>query len=65
MKHFPKNNDKSKSDKSKSDKSNTIILELIENLKKDVLINSYLGHKGYSIPKICLTKEVSRFMYSE
>tara|TARA_B110000261_G_C13090111_1_gene359605 strand:- start:134 stop:2728 length:2595 start_codon:yes stop_codon:yes gene_type:complete len=62
MKHFPKNNDKLKSDKSQSDKSNTIILELIENLKKDVLINSYLGHKGYSIPKICLTKEILNYI---
>ena len=48
-KKSPKNN--------QLDKDNKIILQ-IEQLKKNNLINSYLGNKGYSIYKICLNHEI-------
>ncbi len=37
----------------------------IELLKKNDLINSYLGNKGYSIYKVCLTKNIIDFIKSE
>jgi superfamily II DNA or RNA helicase len=37
----------------------------IELLKKNDLINSYLGNKGYSIYKVCLNKSIIDFIKSE
>lgn len=37
----------------------------IELLKKNELINSYLGNKGYSIYKVCLTKNIIDFIKRE
>ena len=48
-KKSPKNN--------QIDKDNKIFLQ-IEQLKKNNLINSYLGNKGYSIYKVCLNHEI-------
>ena len=48
-KKSPKNNH--------SDKDSKIILQ-IDQLKKNNLINSYLGNKGYSIYKVCLNNEI-------
>ena len=41
------------------------IVPEIENLKKNGLINSYLGNKGYSIYKICLNEKIIDFIKKE
>jgi superfamily II DNA or RNA helicase len=41
------------------------IANVIENLKKNNLINSYLGNKGYSIYKVCLTTKIIDFIKDE
>lgn len=41
------------------------IANLIENLKKNNMINSYLGNKGYSIYKVCLTAKIIDFIKDE
>jgi superfamily II DNA or RNA helicase len=54
--------------KSVSPKNRESYLELadvIENLKKNNLINSYLGNKGYSIYKVCLTTKIIDFIKDE
>jgi len=51
-----------------SPKNRETYLELanvIENLKKNNLINSYLGNKGYSIYKVCLTTKIIDFIKDE
>ena len=51
-----------------SPKNRTNYLELtniIENLKKNNLINSYLGNKGYSIYKVCLNDSIIEFIKNE
>ena len=44
---------------------NNKVLEKIEHLKKNKLLNSYLGNKGYSIYKICLTNEIISYIKKE
>ena len=41
------------------------ILPVIENLKKNNLINSYLGNKGYSIYKVSLNDKIINFIKKE
>ena len=41
------------------------ILPLIDNLKKNDLINSYLGNKGYSIYKVSLNDKIIQFIKKE
>ena len=41
------------------------IANVIENLKKNNLINSYLGNKGYSIYKVCLNAKIIDFIKEE
>jgi superfamily II DNA or RNA helicase len=41
------------------------LADVIENLKKNNLINSYLGNKGYSIYKVCLTTKIIDFIKDE
>ena len=41
------------------------LLDTINNLKKNGLINSYLGNKGYSIYKVCLTPKIIEFIKKE
>ena len=41
------------------------LLDTINNLKKNGLINSYLGNKGYTIYKICLTPKIIEFIKKE
>ena len=41
------------------------LANVIENLKKNNLINSYLGNKGYSIYKVCLTAKIIDFIKDE
>ena len=41
------------------------ILPQIENLKKNDLINSYLGNKGYTIYKISLNEKIIEFIKKE
>ena len=41
------------------------ILPLIDNLKKNNLINSYLGNKGYSIYKVSLNEKIINFIKKE
>ena len=41
------------------------IADTIENLKKNNSINSYLGNKGYSIYKACLTTKIIDFIKDE
>ena len=41
------------------------LANVIENLKKNNLINSYLGNKGYSIYKVCLTTKIIEFIKDE
>jgi len=41
------------------------LANVIENLKKNNLINSYLGNKGYSIYKVCLTTKIIDFIKDE
>jgi len=51
-----------------SPKNRTSYLELtgvIENLKKNNLINSYLGNKGYTIYKVCLNDSIIDFIKNE
>ena len=51
-----------------SPKNRTNYLELtgvIDNLKKNNLINSYLGNKGYSIYKVCLNDSIIDFIKNE
>ena len=51
---------------SPKNKSNYVeIVDVIENLKKNNLINSYLGNKGYSIYKVCLTTKIIEFIKDE
>ena len=38
------------------------LANVIEDLKKNNLINSYLGNKGYSIYKVCLTAKIIDFI---
>jgi hypothetical protein len=40
------------------------IIQVIENLKKNG-INSYLGAKGYTIYKLCLTPKIIEFIKNE
>ena len=53
--------------KKKSPKNNMSddIIKDIENLKKNDLINSYLGNKGYTIYKICLNNNIINFIKKE
>lgn len=44
---------------------NNKVLENIEQLKKNKLLNSYLGNKGYSIYKVCLTNEIISYIKKE
>ena len=44
--------------------SNDVIKD-IENLKKNDLINSYLGNKGYTIYKVCLNSNIINFIKKE
>ena len=41
------------------------IVPEIDNLKKNGLINSYIGNKGYSIYKICLNEKIIDFIKKE
>ena len=41
------------------------LANVIDNLKKNNLINSYLGNKGYSIYKVCLTAKIIDFIKDE
>ena len=60
----PKN--KQKLDAKEKEKcENNKILENIEQLKKNNLLNSYLGNKGYSIYKVCLTNEIINYIKKE
>ena len=55
--------------KKKISPKNRVIYENINNeiqvLRKNDLINSYLGNKGYSIYKVCLSKNIIDFIKSE
>lgn len=44
---------------------NNKVLENIEHLKKNKLLNSYLGNKGYSIYKVCLTSDIISYIKKE
>jgi len=51
-----------------SPKNKTSYLELsdsLEELKNKNLINSYLGNKGYTIYKVCLTSKIIEFIKDE
>ena len=41
------------------------IVDIIDNLKSNDLINCYLGNKGYSIYKVCLTTKIIDFIKAE
>ena len=41
------------------------LANVIEDLKKNNLINSYLGNKGYSIYKVCLNDSIIEFIKNE
>ena len=41
------------------------INKTIENLKKNNLLNSYLGNKGYTIYKVSLDEKIINFIKSE
>jgi len=41
------------------------IVDIINNLKSNDLINCYLGNKGYSIYKVCLTTKIIDFIKAE
>ena len=60
----PKNKQKLDA-KEKEKYENNKILENIEHLKKNNLLNSYLGNKGYSIYKVCLTNEIINYIKKE
>ena len=51
--------------KEKEKCENNKILENIEHLKKNNLLNSYLGNKGYTIYKVCLTSEIISYIKKE
>ena len=64
----PKNKiklDKKEQIKENEKLENNKILENIEQLKKNKLLNSYLGNKGYSIYKVCLTNEIINYIKKE
>ena len=64
----PKNKirlDKKEQIKENEKLENNKILENIEHLKKNKLLNSYLGNKGYSIYKVCLTNEIINYIKKE
>ena len=60
-KKSPKNIDKQEKDK----KYRENILKKIDELKSKDLITSYLGNKGYTIFKICLSEEIIEFIKKE
>lgn len=57
--------DKKEQIKEKEKVENNKVLENIEQLKKNNLLNSYLGNKGYSIYKVCLTSEILSYIKKE
>lgn len=64
----PKNKiklDKKEQIKENEKYENNKVLEKIEHLKKNKLLNSYLGNKGYSIYKVCLTNEIISYIKKE
>jgi len=64
----PKNKiklDKKEQIKENEKLENNKVLENIEQLKKNKLLNSYLGNKGYSIYKVCLTNEIINYIKKE
>ena len=64
----PKNKiklDKKEQIKENEKLENNKVLENIEQLKKNKLLNSYLGNKGYSIYKVCLTNEIISYIKKE
>ena len=64
----PKNKiklDKKEQIKENEKLENNKVLEKIEHLKKNNLLNSYLGNKGYSIYKVCLTNEIINYIKKE
>ena len=64
----PKNKiklDKKEQIKENEKLENNKVLENIEQLKKNNLLNSYLGNKGYSIYKVCLTNEIISYIKKE
>jgi len=64
----PKNKiklDKKEQIKENEKLENNKVLEKIEHLKKNNLLNSYLGNKGYSIYKVCLTNEIISYIKKE
>ena len=64
----PKNKiklDKKEQIKENEKLENNKVLENIEQLKKNNLLNSYLGNKGYSIYKVCLTNEIINYIKKE
>lgn len=68
QKKSPKNKiklDKKEQIKENEKLENNKVLENIEQLKKNNLLNSYLGNKGYSIYKVCLTNEIINYIKKE
>ena len=68
QKKSPKNKiklDKKEQIKENEKLENNKVLENIEQLKKNNLLNSYLGNKGYSIYKVCLTNEIISYIKKE
>ena len=68
QKKSPKNKirlDKKEQIKENEKLENNKVLENIEQLKKNKLLNSYLGNKGYSIYKVCLTNEIINYIKKE
>jgi superfamily II DNA or RNA helicase len=64
----PKNKiklDKKEQIKENEKLENNKVLEKIEHLKKNNLLNSYLGNKGYSIYKVCLTNDIITYIKKE
>ena len=68
QKKSPKNKiklDKKEQIKENEKLENNKVLENIEQLKKNNLLNSYLGNKGYSIYKVCLTNDIISYIKKE